>query len=598
MNTNTSRLVTSAEDRIKSLECQLADALAEMTQAVVLQKDTEWRLRLLLEVVRNLPMGVVIMDEDFVVTSVNDAYCQISGLPESQIIGTRPPFENLMSNDPEMYQKIWSALLSEYKWEGELWGQRGEEKIAFNIAITAIVDAHEKPSQFAAIVSDITQRKQDEERILRQANFDNLTGLPNRALFIDRLGQSLLTMSRARHKLGLMFIDLDGFKLVNDTLGHDKGDDLLREAAVRISSCTRNGDTVARLGGDEFTVIMPNLHDAKDAPLVAQRILDALAKPFDLDGTESFVSGSIGITIFPGDASDANNLLKNADAAMYRAKDLGKANLQFYTSDLNEEVAERLSIKNGLVKALERDEFKVFYQPKVTLSTGHIDSVEALIRWDNPDLGMVSPALFIPVLEETGMVVEVGEWVIREACKQHRAWIEAGLPPIRIAVNLSARQLREISFVSVLQKVLYETGVGPEGLEIEVTESMIMSDTDSAIAALTELHGLGIRVAMDDFGTGYSSLSYLRKFPIDTIKIDGSFVADISTSADDAEIVRTIISMGQTLNKTIVAKGVETDEQLQLLRSFKCDQIQGYLFSRPVPGTPSRGQYLEHHHAV
>ncbi len=301
-----------------------------------------------------------------------------------------------MSSDPEMYQKIWSALLSEYKWEGALWGQRGEEKIAFNIAITAIVDANEKPSQYAAIVSDITQRKQDEERILRQANFDSLTGLPNRALFIDRLGQSLLTMSRARHKLGLMFIDLDGFKLVNDTLGHDKGDDLLREAAVRISSCTRNGDTVARLGGDEFTVIMPNLHDAKDAPLVAQRILDALAKPFDLDGTESFISGSIGITVFPGDASDANNLLKNADAAMYRAKDLGKANFQFFTSDLNEEVAERLTIKNGLIKALERDEFKVFYQPKVTLSTGQVDSVEALMRWDNPDLGMVSPARLSP----------------------------------------------------------------------------------------------------------------------------------------------------------------------------------------------------------
>lgn len=584
MNTNTNTLVTSAEDRIKSLEDQLADALTEMSQAVVLQKDTEWRLRLLLEVVRNLSMGVVIMDEDFVVTSVNDAYCQISGLPESQIIGTRPPFETLMSSDPEMYQKIWRSLLSEYKWEGELWGQRDDEKIAFNIAITAIVDANEKPSQYAAIVSDITERKQDEERILRQANFDNLTGLPNRALFVDRLGQSLLTMSRAQHKLGLMFIDLDGFKLVNDTLGHHKGDDLLREAAVRISSCTRDGDTVARLGGDEFTVIMPNLHDAKDAPLVAQRILDALAKPFDLDGTESFVSGSIGITIFPDDASDANNLLKNADAAMYRAKDLGKANYQFFTSDLNEQVAERLTIKNGLVKALERDEFKVFYQPKVTLSTGQIDSVEALMRWDNPGLGMVSPARFIPVLEETGMVVEVGEWAIREACKQHRTWIEAGLPPIRIAVNLSARQLREISFVSVLQQVLHETGVGPEGIEIEITESMIMSDTDSAIASLTELHGLGIRVAMDDFGTGYSSLSYLRQFPIDTIKIDGSFVADIAASVDGAEIVRTIISMGQTLNKTIVAEGVETEEQLQLLRNFKCDQVQGYLFSRPVPG--------------
>lgn len=574
----------SDEDRIKELEHKLAVALSELNMSVVLHKDTEWRLRLLLEVVRNLSMGVVIMDTDFVVTSVNEAYCKISGLPENQIIGGRPPFESLISDDLELYRKIWIALKTEHNWDGELWGEKGGDKFALHISITTIVDELGTPTQYAAIINDVTERKQDEERILHQANFDALTGLPNRALFVDRLGQSLLTMARAEHKLALMFIDLDGFKLVNDTLGHDKGDDLLREAAVRISSCTRDGDTVARLGGDEFTVIMPNLHEAKDAPLVAQRILDALAKPFELDGTESFVSGSIGITIFPDDADGANDLLKNADAAMYRAKELGKANYQFFTADLNAQVAERLRIKNGLVKALERGEFKLFYQPKVTLSTGRIDSVEALMRWENPDLGTVSPARFIPVLEETGMVVEVGEWAIREACEQHRRWIDDGLEPVRIAVNLSARQLREISFVSVLQKLLHETGVGPDGIEIEITESMIMSDKDSAISALTELHGLGIRVAMDDFGTGYSSLSYLRQFPIDTIKIDGSFVADISSSAEDAEIIRTIISMGQTLNKSIVAEGVETEEQLEILRSYQCDQIQGYLISRPVPG--------------
>lgn len=584
MRSQSNPLPVLAEDRIKDLERKLAAALSELNQAVVLQKDSEWRLRLLLEVVRNLSMGVVIMDADFIVTSVNEAYCQISGLTDNQIIGTRPPFESLISDDVELYKRVWAALKSEYRWDGEIWGERGDEKFALHIAITTIVDELGTPSQYAAIVNDVTVRKQDEERILRQANFDALTGLPNRALFIDRLGQSLLTMARAQHKLGLMFIDLDGFKLVNDTLGHDKGDDLLREAAVRISSCTRDGDTVARLGGDEFTVIMPNLHDAKDAPLVAQRILDELAKPFDLDGTESFISGSIGITIFPDDAEDSNDLLKNADAAMYRAKDLGKANYQFFTADLNAQVAERLQIKNGLVKALECNEFELFYQPKITLSTGKIDSVEALMRWDNASLGMVSPVRFIPVLEETGMVVEVGEWAIREACRQHRKWIEAGLSPIRIAVNLSARQLREISFVSVLQKLLDETGVGPDGIEIEITESMIMSDKDTAIAALAELHGLGIRVAMDDFGTGYSSLSYLRQFPIDTIKIDGSFIADISNNHEDAEIVRTIISMGRTLNKSIVAEGVETEEQLELLRSYNCDQIQGYLFSRPVPG--------------
>lgn len=584
MKTQSSPLPLSDKDLIQDLERKLAAALSELSQTVVLQKDTEWRLRLLIEVLRNLSMGVVIMDADFVVTSVNESYCRISGLPEEQIIGTRPPFESLMSGDLDLYNRIWTALKSEHSWDGEFWGEKSGEKYALHIAITTIVDEQGVPSQYAAIINDITERKHDEERILRQANFDALTGLPNRALFVDRLGQSLLTMSRAEHKLGLMFIDLDGFKLVNDTLGHDKGDDLLREAAVRISSCTRDGDTVARLGGDEFTVIMPNLHDAKDAPVVAQRILDALSRPFELDGTESFVSGSIGITIFPDDADDANDLLKNADAAMYRAKELGKANYQFFTADLNDQVAERLLLKNGLVKALEREEFKLFYQPKVTLSSDRIESVEALMRWDNPDLGMVSPARFIPILEETGMVVEVGEWAIREACLQHRRWIDAGLEPVRIAVNLSARQLREMSFVSVLQRLLKETGVGPDGIEIEITESMIMSDKDTAITALTELHSLGIHVAMDDFGTGYSSLSYLRQFPIDTIKIDGSFVADISDNAEDAEIIRTIISMGQTLNKSIVAEGVETEEQLEILRRYSCDEIQGYLISRPVPG--------------
>lgn len=584
MRSNSTAPTPSDKDRISDLEHKLDATIAELNQAEVLHKDTEWRLRLLLEVVRNLPMGVVVMDADFEVTSVNEAYCRMSGLPEDQLLGNRPPFETFLKDDLNLYNQIWAKLKVEQNWDGELWGEKGGEKIALHIAITTIVDEAGTPSRYAAIIRDITERKQDEERILRQATFDGLTGLPNRALFLDRLGQSLKAVSRAEKKLGLMFIDLDGFKLVNDTHGHDMGDGLLREAATRISQSVRDGDTVARLGGDEFTVIMPNLSDAKDATVVAQRILDALASPFDLDGAESFVSGSIGITVFPDDAETANDLLKNADAAMYRAKDMGKANYQFYTADLNALVAERLKIKNGLVMALERDEFQLFYQPKLTLGSQQIESVEALMRWENPELGSVSPVDFIPVLEETGMVVEVGEWAIREACLQHRRWMDAGLAPVRVAVNLSARQLREISFVSVLRRLLDETGVGPEGIEIEITESMIMSDKDAAITALTELHELGVCVAMDDFGTGYSSLSYLRQFPIDTIKIDRSFVSDITSNSDDAEIIRTIINMGRTLNKKIVAEGVETEEQLALLAEYNCDQVQGYLISRPVPG--------------
>lgn len=584
MRSNASGSSETDKARIAELERELDATIAELSQVEVLCKDTEWRLRLLSEVVQNLPMGVAVMDTDFHVMSVNEEYCRMTGLPENQIIGHRPPFDAYLKKDQDLYKQIWATLKAEKTWDGEVWGEKRGEKVARHIAISSIVDDQGSPIRYAAVIRDVTERKQDEEKILRQATFDILTGLPNRALFLDRLVQSLKVVAREDKKLGLMFIDLDGFKLVNDTHGHDKGDDLLREAGSRISESVRDGDTVARLGGDEFTVIMPNLNDAKYAPVVAQRILDALGRPFELDGSESFVSGSIGITIFPDDAETANDLLKNADAAMYRAKEMGKANYQFYTANLNSLVAERLKIKNGLVMALERNEFRLLYQPKLTLASQRIESVEALMRWENPEVGTVSPAQFIPVLEETGMVVEVGEWAIREACMQHRRWIEEGLPPVRVAVNLSARQLREISFVSVLRRVLDETGVGPEGIEIEITESMIMSDADTSIAALKELHELGVHVAMDDFGTGYSSLSYLRKFPIDTIKIDRTFVSEITSNSDDAEIIRTIISMGQTLNKGIVAEGVETEDQLALLNEYKCDQVQGYLISRPVPG--------------
>ncbi len=433
------------------------------------------------------------------------------------------------------------------------------------------------------MISDVTERKEAEERIHFQTNYDTLTGLPNRSLFQDRLNLALPSMSRTDRKLALMFIGLDGFKLVNDTLGHDIGDLLLKEAAKRLGTCVRQGDTVARLGGDEFTIIMPNLADPRHAPLVSQRVLDALAEPFHLNGNETFVSASIGITIFPDDASEAKELLRNADAAMYRAKEQGKANFHFFTADLNAVVQERMVLKNGLGKALENGEFSLHYQPKLEIESGRITGVEALMRWNSPELGMVSPVKFIPVMEETGQVVEMGEWAIRTACLQHQEWRQAGLPQIRIAVNLSPRQLRDASFVPIVENVLREAGVEPAGLELEITESLLMSDSGGALKALGELHEMGIHMAMDDFGTGYSSLSYLKRFPIDTIKIDRTFIADIATNPDDAEIIRTIISMGHTLNRKVIAEGVENDQQLSLLREYQCDEIQGYFFSRPLP---------------
>lgn len=543
------------------------------------------RMQLFGVLTNQMALGVVVMDGSMRVVALNDTFAALTGRPPADVIGDMPVFVSNLRDDARLFRRVNKSLKDKGHWEGEVRTESvSGSDVVLQIAMTALSDDGGAICKFGAMVRDVTAERASDERIRYQANFDALTGLPNRALFMDRLSQSVAAMGRSKDKLGLMFIDLDGFKLVNDTLGHDKGDDLLREAAARISKCVRQGDTLARLGGDEFTIIMPNLKNAKDAPLLAQRILAALAESFALDGVEAFVSGSIGITICPDDALYPQDLLRNADAAMYRAKEMGKANFQFFTNDLNEEMSGRLALRNGLLRALERDEFQLHYQPKLDLLSGRTNSVEALMRWNSAELGTVPPSRFVPVLEETGMAVEFGEWAIECVCRQHRAWIDSGLPPIRVAVNLSTRQLREMSFVSVLTRVLEDTGVAAESLEIEITESMLMLDTENAISALTQLHELGVRVAMDDFGTGYSSLSHLRKFPIDTIKIDGTFIADMTVSDRSAEIVRTIIGMGKALGMQIVAEGVETAEQVEMLRAYGCDEVQGYHVSEPAPG--------------
>ncbi len=528
--------------------------------------------------------AVVIMDAMFRVTAVNPAFTDITGYTLVDVMGRRPPFHAAVKKEGGRYAAMLKALKTHRTWQGEVWSKRKNgDAYAESLTVSAVTGDNGEVDRYVAVTGDITRRKEDEERIHYQANYDALTGLPNRFLFLDRLGQALANSDRTGGKLGLLFVNLDGFKLVNDTLGHAFGDLLLKEASARLDACARTSDTVARLGGDEFTIIMPNLKDGRHAARLAQRALDSLARPFDLDGHEAYVSASIGITVYPDDATDAGDLLKNADTAMDRAKNEGRASYQFFTSALNEEFKERLVIRNGLSRALERDEFTLHYQPKVEIQSGRITGVEALMRWDSADMGQVPPAKFIPVLEETGQVVEVGEWAIRTACLQHKAWCEAGMPPLCVAVNLSARQLRETSFVSVVGKVLRETGVGAERLELEITESMLMSDSAKTVLALGQLHEMGIRLAMDDFGTGYSSLSYLKRFPIDTIKIDRSFVADLATDPDDVEIIKAIITIGHSLNRKVVAEGVETAEQLAILREYRCDEMQGYLFSRPLP---------------
>jgi len=446
----------------------------------------------------------------------------------------------------------------------------------------ALRDLTGRMPAFDTLVRAVTRLEERARDLSRQASFDALTGLPNRTLFMDRLGQAVHQAERNGQMVGLMFIDLDGFKLVNDTLGHDMGDLLLQETARRLAACIRSGDTVARLGGDEFTVLMPNLGTYQNAPNVAGRILDILKKPFDLAGREAFVSGSIGITVFPDDATDAMTMLKNADAAMYRAKEHGKANFQFFTADMNAAVEERLAIKTGLSQALERGEMTLAFQPKLDLRTGAYTGVEALLRWNAAGLGQVSPAKFIPVMEESGLMGRVGEWAIDAACRQYRTWLEKDGSAPRVAINLSVRQLRAPGFVAIVRAALERSGLPASALEFEITEGMVMRDSENAVTVLNELTELGITLSMDDFGTGTSSLSVIRRFPVNSVKIDRSFVADIATDESSLEIIRAIISMGHALGRRIIAEGVETTDQVAALRRLGCDEIQGYVLAPPV----------------
>ncbi|HKB63344.1 MAG TPA: EAL domain-containing protein [Burkholderiales bacterium] len=442
----------------------------------------------------------------------------------------------------------------------------------------------EETTLIAAISRDIRARLAIEEKVSYLAQFDALTGLPNRNLFQDRLTQAMALAKRNDWPMAVLFIDLDRFKLVNDTLGHGAGDKLLKEAAGRLRSCVRASDTVGRLGGDEFAAILSELARPGDAGLVAQKIIDVFKRPFDLEGKETYVTASVGVTLYPADTDNAEALVVNADAAMYRAKEQGRNNYQYFTRDMNERAVQRVQMEIALRRALEREEFRLFYQPKADLVTGKICGFEALLRWEHPDKGMVLPGEFIPVLEETGLIVQAGEWVLRTACVQIKAWQEAGLKVPSISVNLSARQFEQKNLKEAVGQILGDTKVDPSLIEFEITESLLMNDPEGAARTLHSLKESGVKLSMDDFGTGYSSLGYLKRFPIDTLKIDRTFVRDISTDADDATLTRAIINLAQNLRLNVVAEGVETEAQLAFLCLNGCDEMQGYLFARPTTG--------------
>jgi diguanylate cyclase (GGDEF)-like protein/PAS domain S-box-containing protein len=449
-------------------------------------------------------------------------------------------------------------------------------------SVAPIHDREGKPTGAVIVFRDVSKARAMAAEMTHSAQHDFLTGLPNRMLLNDRVNQAITLAPRHSKKVAVLFLDLDGFKHINDSLGHPIGDKLLQSIAKRLVDCVRSSDTVSRQGGDEFVVLLSEMEQSEDAAISAMRLLQAVAEAHTIDQHDLHVTTSIGVSVFPDDGMDAETLIKNADTAMYQAKENGRQSYQFFKSPMNVRAVERQSIEENLRRALERQEFALHFQPKINLKTGKISGAEALIRWTHPVRGPVSPAQFIPVAEDCGLILPIGQWVLREACKQARAWVEAGLPLATMAVNISSMEFRDENFLQSVFTTLSETGLDPKSLELELTESVLMKRAESAASVLKTLRERGVQIAVDDFGTGYSSLSYLRKFPIDALKIDQSFVRQITTTPDDTSIVTAVISMGRSLKLRVVAEGVETHEELVFLQARLCDEAQGYYFSRPV----------------
>ncbi len=550
---------------------------------ITARKFAEAQLRKLTLAVEHSPTAIVITDINATIEYVNPKFYQLTGYTQEEVLGRTPRILQSGLTPVETYETLWETILSGQEWHGEFHDRKKNGQIYWCLqSISPVKNERGEITHFVSVTEDISERKHSESVIRHLAFYDPLTDLPNRTLFRDRLEQATILAERNGRSFALMYLDLDRFKNVNDTLGHPMGDCLLKAVAERMRQGLRDTDTIARLGGDEFAVIVQDMSISEDAMRLAEHLLRTLAAPFFIEEHELFTSFSIGISIYPQDAVDLDLLIKAADVALYRAKELGRNNCQFFTSDMNVTALEHLLIENQLQHALERNELVLHYQPQIKLNGGAVCGVEALVRWRHPERGMMSPGTFIPIAEDSGLIVPIGEWVLREACVTNKAWLDAGFPEMLIAVNVSAKQLRQKDFLDTVSKVLEETGLPPHLLEIELTESCVMQNPEQAIAILEALKVMGIKLSMDDFGTGYSSLAYLKRLPFNKIKIDQSFVIDVSTDAESSAIASAIIALTHSMHRIVIAEGVETLAQLDFLRAQGCDEIQGYYFSRPL----------------